>query len=244
MVMDGRSTAFLTAIVVTVMVSSLCVVCPIPEESDSEFGELDYVALGDSITYGYEWGGGRVADPYPCLVSKRLGFGTHTNLAVSGTTLTECHGRSNIMSQLEEVRSGADVVSVMIGVNDYAISAPLGDIDDVGNDTIYGSLNLLVTGLKEGCPNAFIFFMTPYPFIGMPGHNSAGYTLADVADAVEEVCASHSVPVLDMYGDGGFILANDPRCDGLHPTQEFFRAYTAPQIIAFIEENFVPIIDL
>ena len=89
------------------------------------------------------------------------------------------------------------------------------------------------------CPDAFIFFMTPFPFLGMPGDNSAGYSVSDVADAVKEVCAVRGIPVLDMYDVGCFSMENDPACDTLHPTEKFFRTYTAPIIEKFIRENYV-----
>ena len=205
-----------------------------PESSD-----VYYVALGDSITYGMAGDTGvRMIHPYPCQVSEALRLERHLNLAVSGATVSYGAG-NNTVNQLFVVPSDADMVSVMIGVNDFNFGAPLGDIDDMTQDTVYGGLNLLAKGLKERCPDAFIFFMTPFQFPGNMGSNHMGYTLRDVADAVEDVCASYGIPVLDMYDEGGFSMESDPKCDTLHPTQGFFRKNTAPQISDFIRENYV-----
>ena len=196
-----------------------------------------YVALGDSITYGHAMCG-RMSHPYPSLVGDRLGISDVVNLAVSGATVSGLHPNNNTMLQLEQVPLDADIISVMIGVNDFGNNVPLGDIDDRTQDTVYGGLNLLADGLLAKCPDAFLFFMTPFPFLSMMGDNSAGYSVSDVADAVKDVCSQRGILVLDMYEVGCFTMENDPACDTLHPTERFFRKYTAPIIERFIKENY------
>ncbi|MBO5946019.1 MAG: SGNH/GDSL hydrolase family protein, partial [Clostridia bacterium] len=133
----------------------------------------------------------------------------------------------------------ADIVSVMGGVNDY-LNAPLGTPDSTDTGTIYGALNVLCAGLKAKYPNAYVFFMTPYKFSMDPGaHPDYGHTLCDVANAIKEVCGKYGFDVLDMYTYGKFELEMYTKgSDGLHPTQEFFSAHTAPMIARFIKENY------
>ena len=86
--------------------------------------------------------------------------------------------------------------------------------------------------------------MTPYK--EYPYHsntcdtpNRNGYTLEDYANAINVVCAKYNIPVLDMYNLGNFELEMyDTNSDGIHPSQEFFEKYTAPQIAKFIKENY------
>ena len=204
----------------------------------SELLDVYYVSLGDSITYGYDGETGiRMGHPYPCQVSDALHLEKHLNLAVSGATVSYGSAGNNTVNQLFVVPSDADMVSVMIGVNDFGSNTPLGAFGDSTPDTVYGGLDYLAKGLKEKCPDAFIFFMTPFKFLSYPGQNAVGYALKDVANAVEDVCEKYGLPVLDMYEDGMFSWENDPRCDGLHPTQSFFKRFTTKQIVDFVKRE-------
>ena len=63
--------------------------------------------------------------------------------------------------------------------------------------------------------------------------------MGDVATVVQEVASRYEIPVLDMYNNGKYELEMyDGNSDGVHPSQEFIREYTAPQIVQFIEENY------
>jgi hypothetical protein len=130
----------------------------------------------------------------------------------------------------------------MGGVNDYLQNLPLGNLDDNTNDTIYGSLNIIAENLSSR-KDTFVFFMTPYKYrIGDHTYedgNAAGYFISNVADAVKTVASKYNIPVLDMYTYGQFELEMfNEDSDGLHPSQEFFREYTAPQIAEFIRQNY------
>lgn len=206
---------------------------------NNEFSQLNYVAFGDSITYGVDGETGlRMKTPYPNLVAEELGLKTVSNYAVSGSTVSFVSGLNNVNSQYETATSAADIVSVMIGVNDYARSATLGTINDNDLTTIYGGLNCLVEGLKAKYPNAFIFFMTPFDCYRITGKNTAGVELIDVVNAVKEVCLKNNIPCLDMYSWGKYTMELDPKSDGIHPTQNFFTNYTSNQISKFVFENY------
>lgn len=217
---------------------SLCASLLIDHFDKGDGSDITYVALGDSITYGFITHTERMSHPYPCQLAYKLGVDEHINLAVSGATVSDTAGDNNTMEQLKGVPADADLISVMIGVNDFGNDAPLGKLGDRTMDTIYGGLELLVSGLVGRCPDAFIFFMTPFPFLNYPGPNGLGYVLKDVADAVTEVCSLYDVPVLDMYTLGEYSLENDPGSDGLHPTEAFFRKYTVPKILDFLERTY------
>ena len=208
--------------------------------TDVDFSELNYVAFGDSITYGVDGQTKkRMNSPYPTLVGNTLGLRNVLNYAVSGSTITSIEGLTNVNSQYSKSTSKADIVSVMIGVNDYARSAELGTITDTGLSTVYGGLNTLVKGLKEKYPDAYIFFMTPMPcYREEITSNATGVELVEVVSAIKEVCQKNNIPVLDLYTVGGYTMDADPYSDGIHPTQNFFVKYTAPIIAEFIKENY------
>ena len=204
-----------------------------------DFTKLTYIAFGDSITWGEDGEThAQMKKPYPVLVGETLQLANVENYGKRGATVTFVTTNKVVMELVQEAPSKADIVSVMIGVNDFAGSQPLGELGDTSYGTIYGSLNNLVTQLQEKYKNAFIFFMTPLKQYKSAEVNSAGYQLSDVATAVKEVCGARQIPVLDLYETGEYSLQTDPTSDGLHPTQTFVAYYTAPKIAQFIQENY------
>lgn len=205
-----------------------------------DFEDVTYVAFGDSITYGIDGvNGGRMTYPYPTLVGTGLNIKTVDNRAVSGATLASgTDGRTNMTKNILAFKGEADIISVMLGVNDFSVSRPLGNMASRTNATIYGSLHLIADYLTEKYPDAYIFFMTPFDCRTGDNNNSQGYNLEDVANAVSEVASAYGIPVLDMYRNGEFSVEFATKGDGLHPSQEHFVKYTAPQIVNFIKKNY------
>ncbi|MBR2311022.1 MAG: glycoside hydrolase N-terminal domain-containing protein [Oscillospiraceae bacterium] len=204
---------------------------------DEGYSQHTYVAFGDSITYGYDGDAyARMENPYPTLVADTLGIGTVVNQAKNGATLTAREGRTNMTERILSYEGDADIISVMLGVNDYSAKAALGDMDSRDNTTVYGSLHMAARHLTNKYPDAFIFFMTPFKY---KTENNGTYNLADVAQAVKDVAAAYNIPVLDMYTNGQFNPATDAK-DQIHPTQAHHETYTAPMICEFIEAHYDP----
>ena len=217
------------------------------KENYSRFSRLTYVAFGDSITLGadYTRGYAQMDDPYPELVSDTLGLYRFANNALSGSTIAVgVDNLPSIYTQCLNADSSADIVSIMGGVNDYNRAVELGTIADTSTATFYGSLKAIVEILLEKYPDAFIFLMTPYKEdcyhqSSYTDKNAAGYILEDYANAVKDVAELYNIPVLDMFNEGQYELEmyNDDS-DGIHPSQEFVREYTSPQIAEFIRRNY------
>lgn len=223
-----------------ICVLSLSSICCNDDDLPVDFTKLTYVAFGDSITYGVDGNvGKRMETPYPNLVANELKFSNVYNYAISGSTITKINGRVNVNSQYKNAVDNADIVSVMIGINDYARSAILGSIEDDDLTSVYGGLNVLVKGLKQKYPSAYIFFITPFDCCRQGIINNAnGVKLPELVTAIKTVCNLNSIPYLDLYTNGQYSMANDPLSDGIHPTQQFFINYTAPQIVEFIKNNY------
>ena len=219
-----------------------CNVCEEVEEISlgERFTDLTYVTFGDSITYGVDgvdWG--MMEDPYPELVSNALGFKAFNNLAVSGATYCEnTLNRNNMTKRILSFNGEADIISLMLGVNDFYVGLPLGTPESRDNTTIYGSLFLISEYLTENYNDAFIFYMTPFPAKKGYAANSEGYLLEDVADAIKYVAALYDIPVLDMYLYSEYENVGMHLGDGLHPSQSFMREYAAPKIVEFIKEYY------
>ena len=212
-----------------------------PETVD--FTQLTYVAFGDSITYGEVGSTGKQMDtPYPNLVASELQLKAVRNYGTRGAVVKTPSVPSDkpyILSQVVEATTKADIVSVMIGINDFGAGYALGTVEDTDHTvSVYGAYNYLAKELNKKYPNAFIFFMTPLKQYKSAEVNSQGYRLSDVAKAVKDVCAVKGLPVLDMYETCAYSLENDSKSDGLHPTQKFMATYATPQIVQFIQDNY------
>lgn len=211
---------------------------------DIDFSRLTYCAYGDSITYGANYLDSykQMENPYPTLVANTLGLKSYRNAGVSGATLISNanDGRVCVAEIVKDNKQSYDIISLMAGVNDFSISAPLGVFGDVDTSSVYGSLDFIAKTLKSNNPSAFIFFMTPYKKGNGTTKNSNGYTLLDVAKAVKTVAEKYYISVLDMYEDGKYEVYGmyGENSDQLHPNQDFVTMYTAPQIVRFIRANY------
>lgn len=203
-----------------------------------DFRGLTYVAFGDSITYGID-GNFRVGDPayrmpnpYPTLVGETLGISIVRNMAVSGASFCPHPKRANMTSNILGFGGEADMISLMLGVNDFTSVLPLGEPGDTENTTIYGCLYLISEHFATLYPDAFVFYMTPFQYTNP---DNGTYRLEDVATAIKTVAAEYDIPVLDMYNLGKYELEMlvSPN-DGIHPTQQHHITYTAPLICEFI----------
>jgi len=209
---------------------------------EEDFGMLTYVAFGDSITYGIDGNyrstdaNYRMAKPYPTLVGNALGIGTVKNLGISGACYCVDTQRANMTQRILAYNDDADIISLLLGVNDYSAAHSLGDPTSRDNTTIYGSLYLISEHLTTKYPDAFIFYMTPFQYSKTPHSN---YTMEDVATAVKTVAAQYDIPVLDLYNEGMYELEmNVSPNDGVHPSQQHHMTYTEPLITAFIQKHY------
>ena len=208
----------------------------------ADLRDLTYVAFGDSITYGidghYRMGDPayRMPKPYPTLVEETLGLRSVRNMAVSGASFCPHPDRANMTSSILGFGGEADIISLLLGVNDFSSALPLGEPTDRDNTTIYGCLHLISEHFTSLYPDAFVFYMTPFQYTKT--HNGV-YALEDVATAVKTVAAEYGIPVLDLYTCGGFEkeMAVSPS-DGLHPSQQHHIDYTAPLIAEFIAKHY------
>ena len=209
------------------------------------WSDLDYVAYGDSITYGSEWCNQykQMETPYPTQVKNILGLNSVNNQAISGATASKHESLYCMSERILRYTGGDAIISVMIGVNDFNRSQPLGKLGDDDLKTIYGALNKTMKHLKQTCQDSYIFYMTPYKenYSGYThqSKNEANYYLNDVRMAIIETAKIYDIDVLDLYKYGRFeeVMYNSD-CDGIHPNQDFVLSHTAPQIAEFIKRNF------
>lgn len=182
--------------------------------------------LGDSITQGH----GTTAPEhyYVNVLGKLVGAAEVRNFGIGGTRIARQYGADNypwpFTERYKDMADDADLVLVFGGTNDYGHGdAPFGGFADRTNDTYIGACHALFAGLIRKYPAARIVVMTPCQrAFGQTPSPVTGKPLIDYVDAMIEVAAHYSLPVLDLYRGGG-ICPDIPEQrelfmpDGLHP---------------------------
>ncbi len=198
---------------------------PPPPTVFSPWQGKSWNTLGDSITEP-----GR----YQSLVTAALGLRCFTNYGKSATEI--CDGKSAQSSdqalyglpmciRYAGMDPAADLVTVFGGTNDFGHNEPLGTPSDTTCATFYGALHVMLKGIIAANPAARVAVFTPLQrtFAGDPGvvgmTNALGLRLVDYVDAIRDVAAVYSVPVLDLYRNAGISPENASHflADGIHP---------------------------
>lgn len=194
--------------------------------------------LGDSITEGVN-----TSKPYHEWLYDMNGFSKVNNYGIRSTCISTGED-NNFIKRYPFMDKDADVISVLGGTNDWGHSHKLGNISSRDTDTFYGALKVLCDGLINRYLTKTIFFITPLqrvkPADGCPigqKTNLNGNTLLQYVQAIQEVCASYSIPVLNLY-DNCFCPSIDKvktniMQDGLHPN-EVGHKIMARKIASFI----------
>ena len=171
-----------------------------PATKQNTVGE--WVAFGNSITYGFGVGGNDQA--YPARVARVSSLRANNHgesgrvvaTGASGATVPDARSFCNYYSSLP---SGANLVTVFGGVNDFILGVPLGSPSSTDKSTFYGALNVLADGLKSKYPSGRITFFTPIRIGGHTTTNKSGHTLKDYRNAIVTVCNNKGLEVLDLY---------------------------------------------
>ena len=208
---------------------------------------LDYVdsnakwyALGDSITQGYHSVGSsigvtplswvNVAANKTGLNLRNLGVGG-SGFAVAGTQLDKLNAKDHVDSI---DFSGADLVTIAYGVNDWKYNAVRGDINSaVGDGTICGNMRYIIEKILGDNPLAKIIILTPLNCWGTTkdyGDQSTNYglgysfsnsgTLEQVYQALVDVADYYGLEVIDATHNSVVNRISLPSLldDGVHPT--------------------------
>ena len=151
---------------------------------------------------------------YMYWVNQKLEFSTLNNLGLEGSTLTTCETDSNSFTQrMKSIPENSNLITVFGGYNDLRSNdSNLGTIEDADPNTIYGALNTLATYLLMNHPKSIIVFFTMLhwtwerdgstdnaPYV----KNQNGVTSELINQAIRDVCAKYSIPVIDLEKNSG-----------------------------------------
>lgn len=231
----------------------------IPNPVDKSYYAGKKIAcIGDSVTAGV----GANNNPYVNQLGVALGA-TMVNLGASGTVLcTGGHRGCNIGKLSESSLGGADIVTILMGINDWDQAKEnyysLGDINSTDTSTIYGAVKMWCDRIIELKKTASLahtkfYFMTPLQtsWNHSKGSNSwdqnkvniHGFKLRDLCQAIIDVCALYKIPVIDLnlysgiyYNSADDQTANSLGGDGIHPNESGHVKITEA-IIRGLEQN-------
>lgn len=184
--------------------------------------ELNWVAIGDSITYlndHRDQTGNRITKGYMTRVIERLPYIRYTNQGHNGWT------SGGIASAIETLGLGtADVYSVFLGTNDWWQGRALGTFEDyknnTGNNTVNGSFRLIINKLRTLNKDAKIILITPmqrtdFVYINDMKNNAYGsykekngQSLHQFANAIKAIAKYERLELVDLYGNSGIVLKN------------------------------------
>jgi len=187
-----------------------------PGPAGPSYPSLNYYALGDSITYGDGSGFG-----YVDIVNSKFAFNSFTNLAVSGATAMYYPGKSELATQVNTIGANADIITVMIGVNDYHLGNPVGDVDAVlqipyaNLDTTFSfaeAFRYCLETIKRNHEQARIYVILPLQTTW------EGPVSLDQFRATEIKIANYlSIPVIFANTESGLWTGGTFMPDGVHP---------------------------
>ena len=185
--------------------------------------------LGDSITEGHGTSD-TATKPFHQVLKANVGLAEARNYGVGGTkiarlpVITDHQFDQEVNLRAETMDLDADAVVVFGGTNDYGhASIPLGTFDDRDIHTFYGGMHTLCLYLIKNYTEKPIVFITPLHRL-QEGKldNEASRPLHEFVKAEREVCEYYSIPVLDLYKEGGmpgniWAWCEKYMPDGLHP---------------------------
>lgn len=176
--------------------------------------------LGDSISYGD--GLEDRSKAYPYVLATKTGAARLNNYSICGTCITGSVPY-RFMERYPEMERDAALILVFGGTNDYGVlkGTALGNFGDATEETFYGSLNLMMCGLKQMYPDSQIVFMTPLRRAGDENRNAKGYTLSQYAFAIQEMGDFWGIKVIDIFHTQELNFCAKPSylIDGLHPNE-------------------------
>lgn len=225
----------------------LIVSCEKAEEETIYSFSGDYVALGDSITYGK---GSINYKSWSDLIVEWMRIKNYDNYAVCGAFASSrfpntSNTQFDLITQIENVNPNADLVTVMIGINDCLYNKRIGSIEDeilLSTDAL-DSANSFTQGLiydlrelKSNAPEALVIMISP------PGISYEVKTeLSEYISAEKKIAEAFNIPFIDI-SDSGYSSTDSRLChsDRIHPTDRGYQliaSYILPKLIFYIENR-------
>lgn len=187
-------------------------------DTKSQLRGQSWCLFGDSFSDG-------ITGEYGAVVKSLLSLGTTETHAVSGNKISQqLTVLNNLLSSDPTHFDDVDIVSLLVGVNDFAQNTTLGTRSSAtGSSNFAGYLKDFIETLLWTAPTVKLFIMTPPEAdgSGVPyqGTNTAGWTLKELAVLINQICTDYSIQCIDLYSYSGFNYQtlDSYTSDRLHP---------------------------
>lgn len=184
-----------------------------PGSQESIYSSLNYYALGDSIT--------SVGFSYADVLNSKFNFNSFTKLAVDGTTAMPYTGQGELATQVNAISANADIITVLIGFNDYYIDNPVGDTNAVLQKPYSGldkslsfseAFRYCLETIKRNHEQAKIFVILPLQT------SATAQAPLDMFRTAEINIANYlSIPVIFANTESGLWSGGTLMPNGVHP---------------------------
>jgi len=200
----------------------------------------NYTGIGDSITVGVGSTGNNTS--YFNIITTYLPFLSSYKSAASGATVMPVVGRPKLSDLVTAAPVGTNLITVMIGVNDWDLDNPIGNTTDVllkdyaalnENNSFAEAFRYNLETLKINFPTAKIIVITPIKAF-FPWQGSAQLRL--YIDTEIEVANYLSIPVINAYDNSGIYGTSPYMFDSLHPNDSGYQLI-ANQVLSGIIHN-------
>lgn len=180
-----------------------------------ELDEKKLAFLGDSITYGV-----CLDDLKNSYFNRIIGsyrWSEIHNHSLKGSRIGYFIGQENLgtsfVDRYPQMPDNMDVVIVFGGTNDFGIcNDPIGTPQDNTPHTFYGALNVLIKGLKNKNPGAYIIFLTPLHRRNENTPNQyTGALFIEYIQAIRDRARVHEIHLVDLY-----------EAESLQPTEGYY----------------------
>lgn len=168
------------------------------------WSDYKWTCVGDSLT-AYN---SRTSMHYFDYIAGATGIQIH-NMGYSGNGYAQ--GSNNFMSQISEVPTDSDVVTIFGSGNDGSAGKQLGTATDTGTDTLGGCINTTIDRLYEIMPVVQLGIVTPTPWANNTPLDDGW--MESYANLIVEICRLRSIPCLDLF-----------HCSNLNPNDASVRA--------------------
>lgn len=217
--------------------------------------EIEWVAIGDSITYLNEHlneTGNRITKGYLTMVVEKLPNIHYINQGHNGWTA------GDIANNIDKLNlQKAAVYSILLGTNDWWQGRPLGSFSDyqnnTGNSSFYGSFRIIIDKLKSLNNNARIILITPmqrtdFVYVADMKNNAwgsykdkAGQSLSSFANAINTISTFEHFKLIDLYNHDRLKIENLVKYKSLkNPLTGEYKKYPYP---AYVNIPFNPLTD-
>ncbi len=224
------------------------------ENAYYSFEDMNIVFIGDSITEGV--GGNIGADgkkiSYVNYVDEALDFNLVLNHGLAGRTVADYGDPAlSIQKSIDNlIYMDADIVVVLIGVNDYLYYSQakrFGSIDSGSTAGYCGAIQHFMDSAARNNPDKDYFFVTLFELLGTDGSTYTDYngtpSFNDYMNVQRTLAPRYGFNIIDIYASGLMSTA-DPFTtanfmpDGIHPNDAGYRIlgdHIAAELLLYYE---------